>query len=808
MKLIIYEFMKIFTKRSFLLTFLLLITLNGILVWQNELKENDVIKPSAYKAIYKDLEGMTNKQQLLYLENKQRELYIYSLILEEKNSQNMALTEEEHKQFKDKIVEYTKRYQQGNYLVYTTSIFAEAELNNIVFDRVKQTNQYGSYLNNIQATAKKMIGVSIFSKPGTFQYRNIQKTAKDFQKLEGNVLDSDISQGIIMALHSDLTDIIIFLMLLIISTLLILPEKEKGLLQLVKTTFRGRLSVITGKMVVLFCSSILVVVAFYGVNLVMAAQLYGLGDVSRLIQSLNGYIGSSLELSILQYIFLYLFTKVIAFYIVAMVILFLCVAVKNVIVVYLGTLGTLGLSYVLYVMIDPSSMFSFLKYVNLYNFLKTRGIYIEYLNVNVLGYPVNIIPCIFTVGIITLLLFTLMTAYLFCHQKFESANTIINQKIFHKLIMFKDKLNTNLFSHELWKTLIMQKALYVIVLLIGIQYYTYANYEPMKSDDDFYYKGYMIKLAGELTKEKENYVMQQQKVFDKADEEINQLNLQLQEGILSEDEFMAKLQGEQNILKAQQAYNILKERCQYIKELKATSGKAAWFVYDTGYNQLTAKEGDKSDLTLALLVVIGLIAGISGVIAYERSTSSINIIRTCEYGRGKLFIHKSLIGILIALPIYIIVYIPQLLSIVKNYGNLGFDAPAYSLPHLTHVPFDITIAQYIIVIYCIRLVAVIVVVLIIIFISEISKNTVTAMMISTGVLILPIAISLFGVNLLNACSMNTILAGNMIFMSASDTLCGSNSQKGFGVMLKIMLPLIIGVMAYTYGYFRYCKYRK
>jgi hypothetical protein len=804
MKIFVCEFMKIFTKRTFLLSILLLIILNGVLVWQNDNKQNATLKSESYKRIYKDMESMSEAEKLQFLANKKMEFHFYELIQGMDISQDEGLYQNEIEEYSDEITKYTEKFRKGNILNYTDQVYNEAELYRTVYAKIQQTSQYHQYLKNVQDEAKKMSGVSIFSNPGTFKYRNIQKTAKDFQKLEGNVLKGDISNGIIMALHSDLTDVIMFLILFVVCTQLIFTEKEKGMFALLKPTYKGRQSLIISKLAVLFFASFIIVLSFYGTNLCLAYFKYGFGDVTRLIQSLDGYIGSGLEISVLEYIIVYLLTKVVAIYLVALIIELLCVVSKNVVSIYLGIVGVIGLSYVLYVFIDPTSNLNFFKYVNLYNLINSRGIYIEYLNVNIMSYPISIIPCILTVTLIAILTVFLVTVYLFSNQKLIRLPFFFPKINIHNLIFSRNTYGTKLFYHETWKAFIMQKALLVIMLLIGIQFYTYSNIETNQSSNEFYYKGYMLKLLGESTKEKEVYLLQEQKLFEAAISDINHLGKQLQDGLLTKDEYFVQIQGDQDILKYQNAFQAAKEKSQYIKDLNKTTGKSAWFVYDTGYNQLTAKDSNNTDFTLALLLTIALVSSISSMLAYERSVASINILRTCKYGRGKLFIQKSLISIMVAIPIYIIVYIPQLLYIFNVYGHVGLNAPVCSLLHLANIPFDLTIGQYIIMIYLIRLLAVITTVMIILFVSEISKNTVTAMIISTGVIIMPIIISLLGVSLLNDITLNGILTGNILLKSISSQLKNSSLI----LIIRILLPSVIAVCLYIYGYLRYAKYRK
>src|SRR5699024_230026 len=118
--------------------------------------------------------------------------------------------------------------------------------------------------------AEMMQSVSIFAKPNTFSYRNITKTPEDFKHLKGNELAVAPSKGVIMATQFLPTDFIAVILIMLVVIQLITKEKELQRLGLIKTTYKGRLTLVVSKLFVVICSCLIILILLYSINFSMA----------------------------------------------------------------------------------------------------------------------------------------------------------------------------------------------------------------------------------------------------------------------------------------------------------------------------------------------------------------------------------------------------------------------------------------------------------------------------------------------------------------------------------------------------------
>ena len=148
----------------------------------------------------------------------------------------------------------------------------------------------------------EMKKASIFNKPGTFSYRNIEKTPEDFKGLE-NLSLSLGPEDFLMAISTySGADFCIILLLLLLCIYLFSQEKEKGLSRLIRTMRQGRCPTTLSKLLILIFWAVALCVLFYGTVLIMAASIYNFGDLSRMIQSHPSFRGASIPMSVAQFL--------------------------------------------------------------------------------------------------------------------------------------------------------------------------------------------------------------------------------------------------------------------------------------------------------------------------------------------------------------------------------------------------------------------------------------------------------------------------------------------------------------------------
>ena len=733
MRLYINECVKAFFRRSTIGIFFALTVLNGGLLWLNEgSKDNQLYTAKQYRAVYKTIENMSVVEAFESLSQKQQELQMMEML---------SYGEDVSDIYTDIDTEaLLEEYNSKGYLEYTESIFTEQELISDVLKEVQACAEYDSYLDGIDEQARKMTSISLFADPDSFSYKNIAKTPDDFAHLKGSTLTPAPSKGVDMATGFLPTDIAAFLMIMAVVVTIVTREKELDQITLSRTTYKGRMPLGIAKLLTCFTAAFAALVLLYSVNLAAGYFTYGYGDISRQIQSVHSFNGSDLKITVVQYFGLFLLSKFIVYCLFA-VLIYLITSVSNSSVkVYALLAVILASEAVLYYTIPSASYLSPFKYINLIAFANTHDIYAKYLNLNIIGEPFGY-KTVFVISVILFLLtFSVLSIVFYAKQA-----VIRNRTKRFTFSIFKGR-STSLFLQECYKVFVGGR---VLLILLAFGAFVWVSYTPINekfaSADEIYYKQYMLKLEGELTPEKEQFLTDEQEKFDKAQEDMQR---ELENGSV----FAAMKY--QNILAPQTAFEQVKAHAEY---LRSTDGGE--FVYDSGYKLLTGDEsaGNK-DATLTLTALAMLICTLTYVYSIEYKTGAAVLLRTSPRGRGKLFLRKFLIGLIIVTVIYALTYAPYFYNVLNAYGTRQFSAPACSLEHLSGR--DMSILSYLILISVFRYLGLIASMLLIFFISAKVKSFISSMLIETGILIVPFVLFLLGIKLFKWVGLVPLIIGN------------------------------------------------
>ena len=444
----------------------------------------------------------------------------------------------------------------------------------------------------------------------------------------------------------------------------------------------------------------------------------------------------------------------------------------------------------LYILISGNSIFQVLKYINIINFMLVTPIYRYYFNLNIFHYPVNIITGFIVIAGLAILSMAILNISYF--SKHDCIN--VNQIVLPGFISHKKKAHTGVTYHELYKILFDNKVILVIFLFIGFQIYISLQPKTPLTYIDFYYRKYMNALEGQLTEEKLHYIADEQKAFDKAMEKINLLHEQFQNGEISEIQLSYYMQAIQDEFKYIDGFNKMIERLNYIKSYESKDGKSLWFVYERGWYYLSAADGNgyTRDISNALKMVVTMIVSLSFVFSIEFSTGMIHIISVYKRGRKDTFHAKVNICIGITTVIFIITYLPEVISAAQQFGLHSMAAPLASLPELKDSIVSGTILRYMITLFLMRYLTAILIMMLILWISTRSGNMMICTVISTLLFAVPLMMHLLGIRLFDKFSLNAFLSGNMLLNPSTDAA----ALRILLLLAGFLVPIILGILTY------------
>ncbi|NLZ47084.1 MAG: hypothetical protein GX896_10385, partial [Clostridiales bacterium] len=510
----------------------------------------------------------------------------------------------------------------------------------------------------------------------------------------------------------------------------------------------------TSKLLVAFLGCFIVLILLYSGNFLVSYKTYGFGEISRQIQSIYGFVGSTLNITVKEFFVLFLVSKLFVYFAFAAIIYFVSVISKSSIGMYISLVIIFAIQSVMYYTIPQTSYLSAFGNLNIVSFLNTSSIFERYRNLNFLEEAVSCIP-VFIIGTLsTIVIFSIIGVVAFSKQVSFGKSKISTslQAIVDKLSIIKGYKTTNLFLHECYKIFIGGKVILILLAFgLSIWYFYTPLSERFESSTEAYYKHYMIKYEGALTDEKQSDIDAEAEYFDKLQMDLNKASTESNGN--NYNIFMAY----QEELIPFPAFQLLQQHAEYL-----SGTNKGEFVYDSGYKLLTGDQsaGNK-DIRLALISMTMLIAGLTYVYSIEYNTGASILLRSSRNGRNKTFATKLIISVFITTAIFILTYAPYFYNVLKAYGTNGILAPANSMDHLANIPDSISIKSYLILISVSRYLIMLVAMIVIFSISKRLKSFISALVLETTVLILPLLLSLLGIKVFDYILLNPFIIANL-----------------------------------------------
>lgn len=545
-----FELEKIWGRRRFQLSCLLLVLLELFLLWYTTLPDEGKAGLSAYKAFQGQIAEMSEPEKADYIAQLKEDMDGIALVSEVLMLQGMG--SEMGNAFAAQAMEsapgvfeaYYERYQSGEYLKFTDSFWQERSLIEELYGEWEKCAGYGEYLQSVQETGDTLGSIGIFSgKSGeaepSFSSRNVEKSAGDYAGLSDGEIRWMPSCALTGAMENAWTDLFLLLSVFLAVGSLVLEEKEKKLFYITRSTRHGMGRSIGAKLAALFVSCVGMAAILYGVNLLFFGIAAGYGDFGAALQSVAAFRESCLSVSIREFIGLSVLTKGVAAFGFGALLATLCIQAETVYLPF-GVGGLLcGISFSLYTAIPGASKWSLYKYMNLMGILKTQHYYGGYLNFNLFGYPVS-------QRILTWIALSLLAAAgtIGCVCFYLKGDKLALRDSRLPVISFF-RPHGNLLWHECYKIMIVNRAALVLLAFGFLAGYREWGQTYYLSAQETYYQDMMLRLEGELTEEKEQWILSEQTRYQEAFDQISQIQEMVSQGEISE---RAGKSGKRNIM--------------------------------------------------------------------------------------------------------------------------------------------------------------------------------------------------------------------------------------------------------------------
>lgn len=668
------ELQKLLHNRAFLLIFVIALCLNIYIAYTAD--SGYSAPDSSYKAYLSDVENMTLTEAKSFTES------------------------------------YYNKVQETNEPIYSEYYWLDLDLLRKQIGRIAELESYPDFLESINTAAKTMTTVSIFADKGSFSYRNIIKTPSAYEDVRSIQPILAPSEGVKLATDNPASDILTLFAIFACVSAVFYKDRESGITALIKPLKYGRTRLALTKTALIFAVCLFTEAMTFASNIVIGSIRFGLGDLARPVQSLEGYIGCNFPINVTQMLLLSFAIKLFGMFLCATIAQCLFIRLSNT-MSYVCIIGVSAVEAALFLLIAETSVFSPLKQINLTAYVNSARLFKTYSNINFFGYPINLIGT----SLICIAVFTAAFIALIC--RLYSTISISEVKRSTKFV-FSKKIPTSLFGYTAYKQLITHKGAIILAAVLAIQLYTAVNYHKPYNPDDTCYYGYCAEIFRMTDSEADEFITSEDARFEAL--------------------MTGQIVSDNNELQSQSGYEKAKTQYQHIKSLGYGTKE---MFYQTGYKALFGIDGLRQDYILGLIAIAALCLMLSPLIAYDNSCRIGYIIYTTRAGKRTYFRYNCIMSSIMAVTASTFVYIPYFVQMLKSFGTDGLTSSVRCIYELAKLP-NISVLAYLILIFVYRTVILLIISQLLILISAKCQSPAAAIIITLAVFCLPIVTYLAG----------------------------------------------------------------
>ncbi|MDD6207356.1 MAG: hypothetical protein PUB10_02415 [Clostridiales bacterium] len=571
---------------------------------------------------------------------------------------------------------------------------------------------YRDSVEQIQKRQQSMSSLCVFNR-SRFSMSNVIKTAKDYGKVKDTVLSMG-ADGIVDRIAGQVSCQILVCVFLLFLVFDFQQEVVNGFSYVVYATPEGRGKLSFRRIVLLVLSGLLVGSMLYAERIFLNLFFFGGADsLSRTVQSVASLSGICIPgMTVGGYLVFYSIVHCLGAVASVMAIWFFFALFRNHTAAMLASGIVYAVEYSLWRFITPQSRLVLLHDLNLWNMLEPFRWMAEYRNVNVFGRAVGLFSM--ESMFLVMLLISVGTGICICGQKKRPVGRSgrlaaiadnMKKKAGTFLCGVPQYLNST--GVELYKLLIPQKGFLVLILagylcsgffstdrmiqyssvesILNEVYDTYGGTLPEDQDTGIYE---YVKQSSETVQDARNYYMDYKKKY--------------KEGICSQEELEEAGYRVDACADLEEAVRILKKHISYLEGQKRM-GKNVELINPSGYYHLLDKD-DQDILNVRMLELLFMITVLStGVMLYEKKCKTLNLFRSTEKGRGRIFASKCVAVSVVSGGMCLLEAASHFYYVSQVYGITGLGAAVQSLEEYGNVQVDVSIGFYLAVLLFVRL---------------------------------------------------------------------------------------------------------
>lgn len=758
------EFRRIFTRGRLLASFVLIIFLN-IALFLNEQSENDYgfsryttdfytklygeIDSREYKDAYLSLiekfrhTALSEVQQSLIEQKEMLGMYneLKSILLAKAASESLANGSDYLDPYHPELYDYYKSYypdlvsalERGE-IPDTSTLRVNSIAVGKLLEHVNNLLEYPDYLKTVQENAAKSQAFAFLGGKDSFNGRNTIKTASEFKKLEGVVLELGVNEGIEAFMLYRVADYLLLLIMILIC-LAFVEERKKGLWSIVHSSRNGRMRLTLRRVGILLVVSAAAVTVLHGTVLFASFQIYGgINDIDRAVQSAEIFQKLPVIATFGELLAQYIVVRILTSFLLCLLLWFLISLLSDVKYTIIILAAFLISEYALFAFLPVQSAGNILKYFNIFSYIDLSSLYTNYLNINLFGYPFGIRSIALYAAAPLCAALIGGCIWIQCGKKpFGWKDPFDN--IAYRLNTISDWIlkNLHLLGIELYKTMILQRGAIIVALFLYIAAgLDFTAFVPQVHADLL-----SSEMEGPIGDDLLRKIDNIQAEIDAGTAKWKAIELAWERGEVDYATYYAGINAYSGTMTMSAALSEVRVRVQLLESIGSEIGSTLWILNNKPYESVYGKAAEELQARTAIISLTTLSLLLAGCFAFDNQSGVSTLLASTVKGRKKLLFCKYGTAALVTVFVWGVVYGLELYEFFSSYKITSLSAPVQSLTMLHKFPLKISIGGFLALLYLYRLLMLLCSACIILFISSGLKKTDIAYLAACGVTAVP-----------------------------------------------------------------------
>lgn len=562
-------------------------------------------------------------------------------------------------------------------------------------DKIAYLQQYPESIRYVMENARQMNRFSIFNKPNSFSYYNIQQTIKDFDKMKNQTLslDNDLAAEAAAKYYGVHYLAFIFVLYILYQ---MLDERENGMLPMLHAAPGGRVRMGAARQLMIAGLTFGTLFVFYFMTVVFALFWYG-GAASLLnpVQTIESFAKYVFLHSKLEYLVVYFFKSALILYALICLVWFALVIFRDRKLVLASMAGIYGLEYLLFTKISIHSVYRMFHHINILSLFSFGDISRKYLNVGIGHWVVSAenIILLACAGVCSVL--SVLTAAVYARMR-PRTQRVLFERLTTKLREWGQRRleRGRTVTKELYKLGTAGNGVLLIGVLLILTVYFCSDSRMHFSEAQQQLDEKYLEMGGKDYTQLEVYC-----------DEVNTrlLEAQQKQQQLSQENMGAAFEWEKYENAGYELYALQMEsraiseyvtKLDELKQLEIETGIHGYLMSDRGYDEIIGIYSQKRELILLLCLSCVLVLIISEGFRSEYETGMFHLMHAAANGRKWIFWKKCAAGIITATGLFIVTYGIDFLFWLRYYGLPYLEAPVQSLSFMAEYGPEISVGAY------------------------------------------------------------------------------------------------------------------